>query len=76
VPRLDLLRVSTVDSTGEVRTSWSYLLRRMKTLKSRAINCGPLSEMMRGRALVFLPRSLHDGLDIDFFIDSRISSGR
>src|SRR2546426_7043482 len=41
--------------------------RRMNSLKARAMNCGPLSEINAGRGLrELLPRPLHDDLDFGF----------
>src|SRR5207302_7713058 len=46
---------------GEVLT-WVMPEIRMNSLKSLAMNCGPLSEMIRGRASGYF--SLQDDLDV------------
>ena len=41
---------------------------RMNSLKSRAMNCGPLSEMIRGRACgIFFLGAFQDGFDVGLF---------
>ena len=45
----------------------------MNSLKSLAMNCGPLSEMIRGRAPGNRWRALNDRLDLGSVMVSRIS---
>jgi hypothetical protein len=53
-------------SRGLVRT-WVIPQRRMNSLKSLAMNCGPLSEMIRGRfRRGTSPRPLEDDLHVGF----------
>src|SRR5579875_935177 len=60
---------------GEVRT-WVMPQTRMNSLKSQAMNCGPLSEMMRGPAWGNFSRARAKMIStFASFIDSRSSPG-